>query len=113
MEREDAKTQGRKEVACVTKAALRVFAPLRPCVLAIVLVVLGAAPARADGVETKQSSQGLTYSVRVPDGWDRKKGGLLAVGFYGRGDSHARFLSVYTGIAYLASAVLVAPEAPN
>ncbi len=80
--------------------------------VALAVLVL-AAPARAGDPEVKKSATGLGYAIRVPDGWQRERGGLMVVAFHGRGDTPARFMKCVEAIAGLESAVLVVPQAPK
>jgi len=83
--------------------------PLLAILVALASLAL-AAPARAD-VEVKRSEKGMTYSIRVPAGWDATRGGLLILGLHGQGGSHEKFMPLLEQAPFWADAVLVAPDA--
>jgi dienelactone hydrolase len=76
-------------------------------------LVLLLTPRAEAGVQVKKSRGGWTYSLRVPEGWDRPRGGLLVVGFHGRGQSHDVMMKTLLSFDGLKDAVLAAPDAPR
>jgi hypothetical protein len=80
--------------------------------LAAALLLVSVRAAEAAGVQVKKSQQGLTYSVRVPDNYDRAQGGLLVVGFHGRTQSHDVMMRTLLSFDWLKDAVLVSVDAP-
>ena len=83
---------------------------LRSFVAGLALVMLVAAGAAA-GVEVQTSKSGVTYSIRVPQGYDAHEARLLVIGLHGQGGSHDRFMQVMLRAGYLGKAALVAPDA--
>ncbi len=81
--------------------------------IAAFLVLAGPAATACTAAETKQSARGMTYSIRVPDGYDRAKGALLVVGFHGWGGEHTQLMRGMEAFGFLRDAILVAPNAPK
>lgn len=69
-------------------------------------------PASAKPPETKQSSKGMTYSLRVPDNASRGKH-TLVVGLHGAGDNCQNFMRWIEGpqSTFPKDAILLAPQA--
>lgn len=63
--------------------------------------------------ETKRSAKGITYSIRIPDGYDRTKGALLVVGFHGWGGNNEELMRGLQAMSHLKEAILVTPNAPK
>lgn len=76
-----------------------------------VLLALAALAAPACAAEVKRSEKGMTYSVRVPAGYDVAKGAVLVVGLHGQGGNNAQFMSHIESLGLLGDALLVAPNA--
>jgi predicted esterase len=76
-------------------------------------LALAPAALAAGQPEERRSEKGLEYSIRVPDGYDRARGGLVVFALHGRGGSHADFMRMTLGYEWLRQAVIVAPQAPN
>jgi predicted esterase len=77
-----------------------------PLVLFAVLV-----PSLAQATEVKTSTGGMTYSIRVPGGYDPGQGAVLVFGLHGRGGSHTQFMPGLVGASYLRKHIVVAPNA--
>jgi predicted esterase len=82
-------------------------------VLTLLLLVVLAGPAFAGNPEVKRSEKGMTYSLRVPDGYDRSKGGLLVLALHGRGGKHTEFMDTMKAMAFLKDAIVATPQAPT
>src|SRR5579871_3436762 len=85
--------------------------PLLGLAFAATLLALPA-PAFA-GVEVKTSEKGITYSIRMPQDYDRAKGAILVIGFHGRGGNNKNFMDALNQYDCLKSAIVVTPNAPG
>lgn len=85
---------------------------------AVLLTLAFATSARAqgqgklEGAETRTTSRGTSYLIRIPKTYDKEKGAVLAVSFYG--GVKADYKSALTELAYQKAwggeAILVAPD---
>lgn len=53
----------------------------------------------------------MTYSIRVPPGWDPATGGTMVLGLHGQGGDHRRFLVQLEPLECFARSILVVPNA--
>src|SRR5437764_4799333 len=81
--------------------------------LAAVLVLV-AAPAWAGApTDTRKSEKGLDYLLRVPQDYDRSRGGLLVLSLHGRGEVKENFMRTTLSMKWLDKAIVACPQAPN
>ncbi len=62
--------------------------------------------------EVKKSARGMTYTMRLPAGYDKAKGAVLVVAFHGQGGNHSNFFQAVEGMPAFRHAILAAPDAP-
>jgi poly(3-hydroxybutyrate) depolymerase len=70
--------------------------------LVLACLTLAALPAIANPPEQKTSAKGLTYSIRIPDGYVKGKSPLV-VALHGAGDNCQNFMRWITGKAFAKS----------